>query len=147
MLSKMYLEKNPKMDCFDNNVLLYLAEKEKLDSSFYFFMMYNIVYLEDDDLMRNHNLDYGHPYRINGLDAITGIYHMKYTIYEKDDFASSEDIIKSICEWINKGNMVAVTVDSYGCTWSHFYLDQHMFHTITLESYDPERKIFLSSDS
>ncbi|WP_139233784.1 hypothetical protein [Butyrivibrio sp. M55] len=97
--------------------------------------------------MRNHNLDYGHPYRITGLDAITKIYHIKYKIYEKEDFKSYEEIIATICEKINNGNMVAVTVDSYGCTWSHFYLDQHMFHTITLESYDPERKVFLSSDS
>lgn len=142
----MHLEKNNKMDCFDNNVLVPLSKLEGFNYNIYFLKMYNIIYKEEERLLLNHNLDYGHPYRINGLDALKDIYNIDYSILNAEDFASRDQIIPYITKAMKEGKQVAVTLDSYGCKWSHFYLDQHMLHTILLLDYDEKTATFKSSD-
>lgn len=141
------MEKEKRMDCFDNNVIAPITKILKLDKSFYFFKMYNIIYGETSDFLGNHLLDYGEPYRRVGMDAFKEMYHLDYQILLREQVSDFDTLKKRIIENLEAGIPVAVTVDSYWLTWSHFYLDTSMLHTILLLGYDKERDVFVTQDT
>lgn len=145
-MEKVLLQKNNNMDCFDINIIAVLSKIYNLRYDHYFLKSYNVIYKSNEDFLNNRDLDYGHSYRIDGLDTLAEIYNFKYKLINKFELEDKNAIISMLKENIINQNPVALTVDTYGCPWSHFYLEKHMLHTILLLDYDEETNVFYSTD-